>query len=171
MTEFKQLAQILYEISMSIGTSLELNQMLRTVSDVTLRKLNGSAYVVFKKNSEHKPGFNPMFTSPQTFLKSDTYSYLQNLIVNKSDSMLADYPDGSPFLEVSLKEKGCLYLMDLPDFGLLVLYLAAGALPTEVLQAMGSLNQKLAVASKPVLPMNTWNNRSRTVPATLTVQI
>ncbi len=60
--------QILYEIAMSIGTSLDLRQMLRKSLSTLLKKLNCSAGGVYflKKDNEQNLHLEKIHTIPRT---------------------------------------------------------------------------------------------------------
>ena len=152
MTRFDELSQILFEISMSIGTSLDLPQMLRQFASVTLRKLNGTALVVF----EHSPcdgqlRFRLVFTLPRRFARTELCSLLERVVPRSLDSdEVASFEAKLP-MDMALEDGGCLHLFSLPGYGLIALFRARGALPKEVLYSLAALNQKLAIACKACL--------------------
>lgn len=77
MNRFDEFTQISYEISMSIGISLNLQEMLRDVALVMLRKLNCVAFVVFRKQQDGKNfSFEEVYTTLKGFLENEEYGAL-----------------------------------------------------------------------------------------------
>ena len=147
-----ELTQILYEISMSIGTSLSLDRMLRDVALVTLRKLNSTALVVFQQRQDgDRYHFERVYMAPRGFIKSSDYAAFEQILPhslasNGSETFYAALPK-----DVALETGGCLHLMALPGYGLIALFRAHGFLPQPVIHSFASLNNKLAVACQACL--------------------
>jgi len=72
--------QILYEISMSIGSSLELNQMLKGSLVTILRKLNCSAGAIFSIDVERDPLLQPIMSIPRHIQKNQTFSLAEDYL-------------------------------------------------------------------------------------------
>lgn len=147
MKKLVEITQIFYEISMSIGMSLSLDQMLRDVASVTLRKLNGTALVIFKQQQDQdQHHFERIFITPRGFLKSDEYLSLEQILPSAFD--LQQFESFSRKLPIKVAFEGgrCLHLMSLPGYGLIALFRAHGFLPEDVIYSFASLNKKLAVA-------------------------
>lgn len=147
MNKFDELTQIMFEISMKIGVDLNLDQMLREVAMVTLRKLNASAFIVFeKRESQKKVSFEQVYATPQSFINHESYRALQQVIPSMiTHSSLNNFYAGLP-QDIALKEKGHFHLMNLPNYGLLALFRGRNGLPLDVVQSLDVLNKKLAFA-------------------------
>jgi signal transduction histidine kinase len=152
MSQFDQIARILYAISMSIGSSLDLAQMLREFARETLRKLNGTAIVVFERQTlGGQVQFRQIFVSPRSFERGEHHQYLERIVPRVLDSDQVASFDGNLPREQALEDGGCCHLMPLPGYGVMALFRAVGPLPREVVHSLESLNRKLAVACQACL--------------------
>lgn len=147
MVNFQQLSQILYDVSMSIGRSLDLDAMLRHVAEVMLRKLNGTAFVVLETH-HRQDGFEPeiKFAFPKNFEQAEACSLLleslsEHLAAGEAESNAAPLPG-----DIDPPEGGTIHIMELPNFGLLAFYRAKGALSKELLMALEPIIEKLAIS-------------------------
>ncbi|OVE77110.1 hypothetical protein BVX99_03510 [bacterium F16] len=148
MNGINDLTQILYEISMAIGSSLNLNQMCRDVALVTLRKLNSTAFVVFQEThgDEGEGTLDRAFITPKNYLKNDNYTLLEEAFPKRDDGEhLSDFYSTLP-TEIFSPDGGIWYVMGLPGFGALAVFRARGPFPPYVIQSLTPLNKKFAIA-------------------------
>lgn len=141
--------QIFYEIAMSIGTSLDLHKMLKTVLLTYLRKLNCVAGMVYKLNSSDKKNyyFEDLFSIPYTSEIRKNYELI-DVLFSKSftEKELADFSSKMP-VTGKTKDGNYYHIMKLANFGFLVLIKNTKALEEDVIFSLGEINNKLAQAS------------------------
>jgi hypothetical protein len=138
--------QVFYEIAMALGNSLDLNEMLQESLTVYLRKLNCSAGAILMMTEQYKTfyQFTPVFSIPREIKKNETYRHAMKRI-----------PDSLPKIQLprflkyfpihgNLGEKKFFHLMELPDFGILLLVKSSIDLEQPVLRSLTYLNEKLA---------------------------
>ncbi len=114
---------VLYEISLSIGASLELKNMLSQVLSKMLRGLNCSAALVYsyQNKSETEIEWNANITLPRNALRRKSIEEAMQAIelptnINLVESFLNDLPTF-----IKAQQKSQVYLFALPKFGFLVL--------------------------------------------------
>ncbi len=140
--------QILYEIAMSIGTSLDLHRMLKTSLSAFLGKLNcpiGGIHIL-EKNQNGEFIFKQILSLPRNTGKIEAYQVvLDNLPVLCNQQDLADYRKNLPIMVQN--ELGYYsYIMELPNFGLLILIKERECLNPALIKSMAALLSKLAAA-------------------------
>lgn len=149
MDKSAQKIQIFYEIAMSIGTSLDLHKMLKTVLLTYLRKLNCVAGMVYKLNSSDKNNysFEDLFSIPYTLEIRKNYELI-DVLFSKSftEKELADFSSKMP-VTGKTKDGNYYHIMKLANFGFLVLIKNTKALEEDVIFSLGEINNKLAQAS------------------------
>jgi len=132
------LLQALYEISMSIGNTLELKKMLNQSIPVLLSRLNCSSAAIFQK---HDNKTESLYASPKILVKNEAYmSHVQKLeekfyTVNSPYSTLTEKIDSKYY-----------YLFELKDFGYLVLTKSDYSLDDLVLNSLQQISLKLVNA-------------------------
>lgn len=145
MNEPRKRIQILYEISLSIGTRTSLEETAETALSAYIKKLNCTAGAVIERQSEDDQAvrYQPvaMMPSPETVTgfpaaldavpteTSDDQSFQQSLPITENPT------DGVTY-----------YIMELPEFGVLVLVFTGRELDSDTVSALRPLNQKLATA-------------------------
>lgn len=149
MDKSAQKIQIFYEIAMSIGTSLDLQKMLKTVLLTYLRKLNCVAGMVYKLNSSDKNNysFEDLFSIPYTLEIRKNYELI-DVLFSKSftEKELTDFSSKMP-VTGKTKDGNYYHIMKLANFGFLVLIKNTKALEEDVIFSLGEINNKLAQAS------------------------
>ncbi|MBF0288729.1 MAG: hypothetical protein HQM14_12995 [SAR324 cluster bacterium] len=152
MDKLNELTQIFYEISMSIGTYLDFKKMLRAVSLVILRKLNCTSFVVLETRKHHdRFYYDNVFITPRNYLSSDGYAELIQALPHAVDLQEFDtFQSKLPIVKTREDEEG-IHLMDLPNYGLLVIFRKNGPLHINVIRSFLPITQKLAVACKACL--------------------
>ncbi len=141
--------QVFYEISMEIGNSLNLVEMLRSGLWSYLRKLNCTAGSVYRlrKNKDNSYTAINEFSIPYTIeIIQGMQDAIQLIPENFQEHELAEFRQRLPILEC-LVDNRLLYLMDLPEFGFLVLIKNLPEFTNGVLLTLEELNNKLAKAS------------------------
>ncbi|MGA2402821.1 MAG: PAS domain S-box protein, partial [Syntrophobacteraceae bacterium] len=137
--------QIFYEIAMSIGNSLDLGKMLKEGLSAYLRKLNCSAGIVLemRKGSGGALSFAPVFSIPRNLSLSTCQAALERIPNDLSEVSL---PEFLLTLPVSGRDdKGRFFhLMELPGFGLLLIYRSSKDFCPLIIKSFGPLNRKLA---------------------------
>ena len=152
MKNLGELTQILYEISMAIGTHLNLERMLREVALIFLRKFNGTAFVVFEQFQDAGLYyFKRVFITPLIFPRNDEYTKLEQILPQSVDLREIEFFYGNLPMGVSLEDQHCFQLMVLPEYGLIGLFRAHGLLPHHVLNSLSPIHKKLAVACQACL--------------------
>ncbi len=140
--------QIYYEIAMAIGNGLELNTMLKQSLSAYLRTLNCSAAMVLVQR--HTPGreieYLPLFSLPCNIKGNMAIkAALQELTGRHSAVRLADFLNRLPIC-CSISNDAFYHIMELKDFGLLVLSTRGTDLDNDVVKSLKPLNMKLAQA-------------------------
>ena len=143
--------QILYEIAMSIGASLELHQMLKTSLSTLLKKLNGSAggvYRLTKNNGIFR--FEPVYTIPKNINRNRAYqTAVQQIPAKLEGRNLADFIDRLP---LSGQHNNSFYhILNLPGFGLLILIKNGTDLSPSFVKSLKPLLLKLVNACQACL--------------------
>lgn len=147
MTSPQERIQVLYEISLSIGSTGELSETARRALSAYLRKLNCSAGAVLERRAarEAAPSYETVAMIPARAAISDGFkSALDRLPADGSDEeFLASLP-----ITDRTADGVSYYIMSLPDFGVLVLVTRQRQLGSETVAALRPLNEKLATACR-----------------------
>lgn len=148
MSSSAEQIQILYEIAMSIGTSLELDQMLKKALSTLLKKLNCSAGGIHfvKKDVNQDLGFEQIYAIPLNTDRNRTYqAALQHLPQLTDRKQVADFYRKLP-LRGQDQAGNHFHLLELPDVGLLVLIKNGQDLDPFMVKSLQPLLEKLAGA-------------------------
>ena len=144
-----QVNQILYEISLSIGTSLDLRPMLKTSVSTILKKLNcvsGGVYQTTQTSSEAVT-FTPQFSIPRTPERNETYrTALAQLPETMSPAEFEDFLTSLPHVGQSEAEHH-YHILNLTGFGLLILVKNHNAIDKLMLKSLQPLLDKLAASA------------------------
>lgn len=139
--------RIFYEISMSIGNSNDLVDMLKSSLMAYLRKLNCMAGSVFMVE-EQKPGnyyFNNLFSIPYTIeIKSIFEKVIEMVPENLDYNQLQNLKQELP-LQKHLDNR-YIYLFNLGDSGILMLVKNEQPLSDDIFLSLHELNDRLAQA-------------------------
>jgi PAS domain S-box-containing protein len=153
--------QVLYEIAMSIGLSLDLRSMLKNSLAVLLKKLSCSAggVLLFQPHPISSPAlhdvqeihFEEVFTIPRSITHNKAY---QAAIRHVPKTIPADRL-GVFFQQLPLSGQedpgSFFYILELPDIGLLILTKYGEGLDPIILKSLKPLSNKLASACKACL--------------------
>ena len=133
------------EISLSIGNSLDMKQMLQESLGAYLRQLELAACAVLqKKIVEGQTQWDPVYAVPH---QDNPEDILQNIIAKVLPS--ADRERELEQRPLSGRHVGIYYhIMVLPDFGLLYLGKKVAPLDENQLRWLKRLNEKLAIACR-----------------------
>ena len=140
--------QVLYELSLSVGAKGDLTETARTALSAYLRKLDCSAGAVFERRDTRDGGVN-----------YETVTMIPSRVAvcagfEAAIARLADAPADDAAFRASLpitdesEDGATYYIMDLPDFGVLVLVTRKQPLGSETVAALRPLNEKLATACR-----------------------
>ncbi|MCB0068535.1 MAG: PAS domain-containing protein, partial [Caldilineaceae bacterium] len=142
--------QILYEIAISIGVTLDLRVMLTTALDVFLRQLNctsGAIYVARPSN----PPQEPTTAIPRNLRHNEAVAWVQRTI--QAAPEWQEWPALLPSLSQSAHAGGDLYVhgLALGNLGFMVLARPAQPLDDEMLNMLSPLLIKLTESSRACL--------------------
>ncbi len=140
--------QILYEISMSIGVSLDLTKVLRTSLSAILRKLNCSAGGIFilDRKNDGRNEFKQIFSIPRSTDRIQIYQNALGKIPTRLDNQkLASFQEKLP---ISGKDDfgNYFHILDIPDWGVLILIKSGKDLESITVGSLSSVLSKLAGA-------------------------
>ena len=138
--------QILYEISMSIGTSLDLHKMLKVSLSTLLRKLNCSAgwIHILKKDHQGKFKFERIYSIPRNIERNGTYqAVLQNIPSLLDEQQLVNFKKRLPLVG-RIESENYFHIMELSDFGLIVLLKNGEELAPLIIKSLYPLLLKLS---------------------------
>ena len=148
MGSYKADIRVFYEIAMSIGNSLDLNQMLEESLSAYLRKLNFSAATVFllKENPENCFSFDPIYSVPNhADPNHGSFKAVKPIPQNLNRSDLAAFLNQLP-IQGDAGQGGIYHILNLPDFGLLLLLRQSEDPDGAFSKSLIPLNRKLAKA-------------------------
>jgi PAS domain S-box-containing protein len=138
-----------YEISMAIGNSLDLYEMLRSALPCYLRNLDCSGALVIRFNKKANGTIFTIseFSVPYTIELNKVYKKAISFIpktftANEWENFQALLPLKKPY-----KGDKYLHIFNLPGFGLLLLLKNNSGLAEDILYSLKELNNKLAQAS------------------------
>ncbi len=148
-----QILQIVCQIALSIGTSLDLRQMLNTSLVTFLKALNCTAGVVYylTSNTEKQFSFEPIYFLSQNVTQSETDDLIRQYLPPAFNEIeLTNFGKQLP-LAGNMESGHYFYIFELPNFGLLVLVKDDGTLSSVILKSLKPLLLKLAVACQACL--------------------
>jgi two-component system, cell cycle sensor histidine kinase and response regulator CckA len=151
MTQSEVKLQVFYEIAMAIGNSLNLDEMLQESLNTYLRKLNFSGGAVLQgKRTGRDIRLETVFAIPRRIEKNTAF---QAAVDNIPDRIPLDRLESyTRRLPVSGQQDGLRYhIMELQNFGLLILLKSREPLDVYLLKSLRPLNRKLANACKACL--------------------
>lgn len=144
MTLVHEQIQVLYEIALSIGEGDKLNAIARNALSAYLRKLNCSTGAIMQRvsNSESTEQFKTVISIPTRIEKNKIFRealYTISKPAKNKDEFNLQLPITSHF-----GVDGHYYIMDLPNFGLIILTKSGNELPIGTVALLEPLNRKLA---------------------------
>lgn len=148
MDKSPQQIQVFYEIAMSIGKSLNLSDMLKSALLAYLRKLNCVAGMVYRLKKSGKSWFQleGVFSIPYTLNIQSSYPEIWKIISARfSEDRLIEFKSGLPVLG-GTKSKQYFHILQLGDFGFLVLIKSTKHLDNNVILTLNEINNKLSQA-------------------------
>jgi signal transduction histidine kinase/DNA-binding response OmpR family regulator len=150
--------EILFEISLAIGKSLDLDQMLRQALATMMRQLNAQGALVLAPSSviagEHwrdsgahqALNWSPVFCAPRIFLKNDTNRELiTSLDLPDTEGSLPEFFAARPFRRIL--NDAIFLVFPLRSFGVLILRRSGKKLSDSLVQSLQVLMDKLANAA------------------------
>ncbi len=139
------LERISFEIAMALGNTLDMNDMLREGLTTYLRKLNCVAGMVFHKQcSENRINYTKLHVVPKRLRDNPAVQAALECIPQNISSLEADKFQKS--LPLSGKtQAGLVYMiMELPEFGILLLIKSATGFEPPLISMLTKLNMKFA---------------------------
>lgn len=140
--------EIYFELAMAIDISIGGQEMFKKSLSAYLRKLNCMAGMVLEeeKDSNNNTFYSPVFAIPRHI---DHSAALQQsfkcLPDNLHAAQLSIYKESLPLTEKHFKDQ-YIHIMELPDFGLIVLIKDQQPLDPNVIKSLLPINNKLADA-------------------------
>ncbi len=126
----------LYEISMSIGNSLDLDRMLKEAVTVMLSRLNCSSAAIYQKKGT---GYRLLYAKPKVVIKNEIYSglslHLEASFAKEGRRMLMEEYNDRYY-----------YLFELKNFGYLILTRSSSPFDEFILNSLSKINLKLVNA-------------------------
>lgn len=157
MQKFQE-TELLLEISLSIGISLDLGVMLRHALTTVMRNLNCSAVQVFQHSracsafigdGDRRPvaiEWSECFAFPKNISQNHDYqSFFTSLSLPDNCAALQTFTRNLPFTGIFVNK--LYYILDLPKFGLLFLQKTGSAFEKDFLLTLQSVMKKLANAA------------------------
>jgi len=145
MTDRQQRIQALYEISLSIGPKETLEATADNALTGYLQKLNCSVGGIFERTLRADgTRYRPTATVPAVRHNSET---LEAALGHFSDSAAHTFVDELP-ITAETEDGSYYHLMELPEFGVLVLGKRDGRIDEITRSALTPLNEKLAEACR-----------------------
>lgn len=130
-----------YEVSMSIGNSLELKKMLNESTNMILSRLNCSSVSVYKKSNST---IELLYTKPKVLTRNKNYVSMLQVFENKCFN-------GNQELFIDNVDDTNYYCFNLKNFGYLILTKSGDPLDEIVLQSLRKINLKLVYAIRACL--------------------
>jgi len=140
MTSSAEQIQIFYEISISIGSSLDLRKMAKTTLSTYLKKLNCSAGCILQKKATN---VEKVYAIPRKIESIDIFRETMDKFIHSFDK--TNQMQSLPFIYESENNQIC-YVMNLPDFGFLFLITSGDAYNEYIINSIKQINIKLAGA-------------------------
>nr|MBC8488288.1 PAS domain-containing protein [Bacteroidota bacterium] len=145
--------QIFYEISMSIGSSLDSDKMLRQSLSTYLKKLNCSAggILLLKEKPTGDFSYEQIYSIPRKVDHNKSYqSAIENISQQFTGEQLVEFQKRLP-INGQDDSGEYFHIMDLPDYGLIVLIKSGDDFEPYIVNSLKPLNVKLASAANSCL--------------------
>lgn len=148
MSSTEQRIQVLYEISLSVGTGEDLTETARNALSAYLQKLSCSAGAVVERRHTQDGSitYQTVTMIPSRAAISEEFeAALARLPETTTDD--ESFRNSLP-ITAQPSEGVTYYIMELPGFGVLLLVTRTQPLDSETVAALGPLNEKLATACR-----------------------
>ncbi|MCB8924427.1 MAG: PAS domain S-box protein [Ardenticatenaceae bacterium] len=145
--------EVLYELALSIGTSLDLQQMLATSMQAFAEELDCAVSTTYRSQAtEAAYKVEAVGTYPHGADKAETEQLaLANLPATPAEPQLTQFKESLPLVGAGADDD-YYHLLDLPGFGFLLLIKDEAPLDKALLEALRSLQDKLATAAAACAP-------------------
>ncbi len=140
--------QVLYEIAMSIGKSLDLHDMLKQALSTYLRKLNCTSGIVYRTSRTPNNEYinEQIYALPRTLDVSKKFPELLDIFPEKNTKLIhQERITKAPLLFLS-KSNLHLHIMLLGEFGFIVLVKSKTQINEYLLKELREINEKLGQA-------------------------
>ncbi|MCP4753878.1 MAG: hypothetical protein GY866_23585 [Proteobacteria bacterium] len=147
MTTHLEQIQILYEIAMSIGTSLDINEMSKKSLSSLIGKLNCSAGEIYmlKRGGQGKNHFETISSMPGSKGPSTIFQKTTMLPESFDHRQWTSFRNRLP-IHVEEKSDSYIYILELPEFGVVFLKKMGSDFDPFVIMSLDSILSKLAAA-------------------------
>ncbi|WP_006788051.1 response regulator [Thiorhodospira sibirica] len=155
--------EILYEISLSIGRTLELEAMLKQSLGTLMRLCNCNAAVVLRYqvdceeckrliSLEAPIAWDKVYVAPRNIANKPEYvQFRESLALPMRICEISAWTQGLPRAAPGAVAGQTFYAFNLPDFGVLVLHRTGEAMRETFVQSLQKLMDKLAYSAKACL--------------------
>ena len=146
MVKQLEFIQILYEISITIGGSLDLAEMSRKSLNSILRKLNSASGEILMKNASEDEGFQlkSVVSVPKNRGTEPVFkSCIENIIRDINPATWNSFRNLLP-LRIEENPGTFLYILELPQFGILILKKRGHDFEPFIIKSLDSILEKLA---------------------------
>jgi PAS domain S-box-containing protein len=140
----------LYEISLEIGRSLNLYEMLRSSVNAYLKKLNCITGIVHRVITSDNSAYRTdmIFSKPYALVARKAFKEIEKLVPKRFSSRLLEaYISGLPS-KGQCDDDLYFHVMNLKSFGFLILIKKGEYIPESIIQELGNLNDRLAESCK-----------------------
>lgn len=144
----QQTLQILYELAMSVGTSLDQQEMLNQSLSTLIRKLDLKAAAVYSYDESLAgiaPDLEEIYAIPDALVQNLTFQHAVDLI---SDRIAEAPPEelSKVFPIQGRRAQETYHILELPDYGVLVVLQQGDPLSEEWLQVLNPFLRQLSMA-------------------------
>jgi PAS domain S-box-containing protein len=148
MKEFPENYKLFYELTMETGRSLNLFEMLKSSLNAYLKKLDCITGIVYriKPTGESRFSTEMFFSIPYALIAKSTYSEIEHLVPHSfAKKELGIFRDSLP-LKGKCDKNLFFHIMELADFGLLILIRKDNYLDESILKVLEDINGHLALS-------------------------
>ncbi|MFK7923646.1 MAG: ATP-binding protein [Bacteroidia bacterium] len=141
--------QVLYETAMSIGASMNLDEMLKSCLPIFLRKLNCTGGAVFKirENAENEVQRDLILSIPRRIHKNPTFQLASETLTQLCEDEPTNWARMLPFI-IQVADQAYYYIIALEGFGVLILTKKQNPLSRSLWNSLQPVFAKLTHACK-----------------------
>lgn len=139
---------VCYEILMSIGISMNLYEMLRSSLSVYMKKLNCIEGIIYRVRPAEKSSFSSemIFSIPYALITKSAYDRIERLVPDHFPKRGFDLFRRKLTIKGEVAEKMFYHIMNLDDFGFIVLISENKYLDDDIIQNLEEINLRLGRA-------------------------
>lgn len=132
MNDYENKLKILYELSMSIGTSLNLKSMLKVFGTTLLSKISASAIIILKNEEDE---LENIYSNPKNIINNNSYFEILKDCQKNDDYILIK----------KLEENKICHILVMDNFGKLII-IRKDEIDTEILNTFKPIIKKLIIS-------------------------